>query len=89
MSELLAITLNDDSAIDAQEFVAPPKRHFLKKTDLEILDIFVLPPKIKNEMKNCKSSESQFAKILHRSDLCSMGGQQLEVLKNLANAEPN
>ena len=37
-------------------------------------------------MKNCKSSETRFAKVSRRSELCSRGKRPFEILKKNRNS---
>ena len=84
INALEAITFYDERASDAQTCLAPPKRQFLENKNW--------PPKFseivlvqnvfqRRKMKSCKSSETRFAKVSRRSELCSGGKRPFEISK--------
>ena len=64
-----------------KKMVAPPKPHFFEKKSTpkifeKILSNFFFR---RRKMKSCKSSETRFAKVSRRSELCSRGKRPFKV----------
>ena len=86
INELQAITFYEESASDAQKFIAPPKCHFLETKNLPAFS--VLKKKLqRRKMKSCKSSETRFAKVSRRSEPCSRGKRPFKVSKKSKSAK--
>ena len=83
INPLRAITFYDERANDALKFIAPPKPHFFEK--IIGFGQFVFPKKKiqRRKIKSCKSSETRFAKVSRRSELCSGGKRPFEISKKI------
>ena len=70
-----AITFYNGSANADQKFTAPPKRHFFLNHWFWKCFAILFPNKVfrRRKMKSCESSETRFAKVSRRSELCSRG----------------
>ena len=74
------MTRSDASPYADQKIIAPPKPHFFWK--IRKFSQKKIPKKSfqRRKMKNCKSSETCFAEVSRRSELCS-GGKPRAVMK--------
>ena len=83
------MTRYDASPYADQKIIAPPKLQFLeKKIGPENFRKKKKPKKKiqRRKMKNCKSSETCFAEVSRRSELCSGGKRPFEVSKKNRNS---
>ena len=73
------MTFYEERAGNAQTLVAPPKRHFVEKTNRPLENLFSKNNFQRRKMKTCKSPETRFPKVSRRSEPCSGGKRPFEV----------